>query len=102
MGDYLRVSKKSMEKDAERIDKLLETVPELIRDLELAMQKLSACWDGPAWAAYQQTVTEHVEKLTEMYEHMGKYTIYIKEAGKEYTRAEQDVCAKIRGVNTWL
>lgn len=101
MGDYLRISGNSLEKDVQRIDELIATLPALIDDLQQAMQKLSSCWEGPAWAAYQQTVTSDVEKLTDMYEHMGKYTIYMKEAAKEYTRAEQDVCADINRVSVW-
>ena len=102
MGNYLRISKNALERDAQNVETLIETLPALINDLQQGMHTLSTCWDGPAWAAYQQTVAKHVEKLTEMYEHMGKYTIYMKEAAKEYTRAEQDVCADINGVNLWL
>ena len=101
MGDYLKISQNSLEKDAQRIDELIATLPALIDDLQQAMQKLSACWEGPAWVAYQQTVTVDVEKLTEMYEHMGKYTGYMKEAAKEYARAEQDVCSEINQVYVW-
>ena len=101
MGNYLKISKNLLEKDAQNLDTLIETLPELIKDLEQGMHMLSSCWDGPAWAAYQQTVIMHVEKLTEIYEQMGKYTINMKEAAKEYARAEQDVCSDINSVRMW-
>ncbi|MBR4983324.1 MAG: WXG100 family type VII secretion target [Lachnospiraceae bacterium] len=98
MGDYLKVSKRAIERDAERIEKQIENVPAMIRDLQQGMQRLSGCWDGPAWAAYQQTITSDIEKLTEMYEHMKRYTIYMKEAALKYERTEQDICADIRSL----
>lgn len=98
MGDYLRVSKASMEKDADRIEELLKALPKLIDELEQAMGQLSACWEGPAWVAYQKSVTEYVEELTGMYEQMGNYAVHIKEAAKEYGRAEQDICSEINKI----
>lgn len=102
MADYLKVSKVSMGRDAEQIEKKLETIPKLISELESSMKSLSACWDGPAWITYQNTVAGYIEKLTDIYDSMEKYVIYIKESSTEYVRAEQDVCMKINGINTWL
>ena len=98
MGDYLKVSKSAMEKDAGRIEELLKTLPQLIQELEQAMGQLSACWEGPAWVTYQKSVAGYVEELTEMYKQMGNYAVHIKEAAKEYGRVEQDICSEINKI----
>ena len=72
----------------------------LIDELENSMRQLSGCWEGPAWGAYQKTVAEHMEILTDIYNYMGQYTITMQEAAKEYVHVEQDVCADIRSLNT--
>lgn len=98
MAAYLKVTKSSMEKDSERIHDLIKTIPELVIDLEHAMGRLAGCWEGPAWAEYQNTVAEHIERMKEMYDDMGRYVVNTKEAAKQYMRTEQDVLAKIKKV----
>lgn len=102
MGNYIKVSTNSISRDATRIEELKESIPTLMNELEASMQHLSTCWEGVAWANYQKSVAEHMEKLTEIYNYMSRYTINMQEAQKKYGRAEQDVCAEIRKVVTWF
>lgn len=102
MAGYLKVSANSIKSDAEKIDELKEKVPMLLKDLETSMGQLANCWEGPAWAAYQVKVSEYMEMLSEIYEYLTKYTGSMKEAEKDYTRAEQDICVAIRNVNTFF
>ena len=100
MGDYLKVSTSKLRSEADRIEELKETIPTLMNELEAAMQQLAGCWEGPAWGAYQQNVAHHMEMLSDIYDYMSRYTIYMQEASKNYGYTEQDICADIRMVLT--
>ena len=100
MNQYLKVSTSSMKHDAERIEKLNGTIPNLIKELEVSMTQLSGCWEGVAWAAYQKNVALHIEMLTDIYDYMSRYTMLVKEAEKKYGYAEQDICAELRKLLT--
>lgn len=95
MSGYLKVSANKIKSDAQRMEELKETIPTLMKELEAAMMQLSGCWEGVAWAAYQQNVADHMEMLSDIYDYMSRYIVSVQEAGKEYGYAEQDVQAEI-------
>lgn len=100
MSTFLRVSTKSMSTDSESIEAFNNEIPKLLDELNDAMRKLSTCWEGPAWSAFQSNVTYHMEMLAEIYEYINEYLDSLQEAGKNYARVEQDICASIQKVNT--
>ena len=100
MAAFLKVSTERMTSDAREIDNMLETIPQMIDELEAAMGTLSNCWEGAAWDAYQANVAYYVELLTDVYDRMKNYVVKLEESSQEYKRAEQDICMKIKCFNT--
>lgn len=102
MDNYLKVSAGLLERDAEKINELKNSIPVLVNELNDSMTQLSNCWEGPAWSSYQANVAYHIEVLTEIYDYLSRYADYMQEARKKYIRAEQDVCTDIKRVNVWI
>lgn len=92
MSDIIRISTNSLQRDAERIKELNDSIPALVKELETSMQQLAGCWEGLAWAGFQKTTAYYIEVLTEVYQYMGKYTENMQKASQDYERTEQDLC----------
>ncbi|MBO5030833.1 MAG: WXG100 family type VII secretion target [Lachnospiraceae bacterium] len=95
MGDVIRISTRSLRSDADRVKELNDALPGLVKELEESMQQLSNCWEGLAWAGFQQTTAYYIEVLTEVYQYMGTYTENMQKASQDYERTEQDLCTAL-------
>lgn len=95
MADLLKVSVNRLRTDASKVENLIDTIPNLVKELEEAMAQLAQCWEGQAWLEYQNNVAKYIEILTEIYKYMGEFTKDLNEAAKLYQRAEQDLCSAI-------
>ncbi len=98
MANIIRVSANSINRDAERIKELNGTLPALVKELEEAMEKLSGCWEGIAWASFQETTAYYMETLTDVYKYMGEFVEKMLEASQDYERTEQDICGGIKWI----
>lgn len=98
MGNMIRVSTHLLERDAEEIREMNDSLPILVKELEASMQQLSGCWEGVAWAGFQETTAYYIETLTEVYQYMGKYVENMYKASQDYERTEQDLCSSIKWI----
>lgn len=96
MNTFIKVSTNSIANDAQEIDQLVNSIPELLKELEAAMGELSNCWEGAAWHNYQANVNHYIEMLLEIYKYMKNYAVKLQESSEVYHRAEQDVCTSLK------
>lgn len=96
MSDVIKVSSNCIKNDADEIKRLGESIPTLINELQEAMQRLASCWEGPAWATYQQTVVQYMEVLSKNYETINKFIASLYEASDEYKRVEQEIYQSVK------
>lgn len=98
MADYVKISCNNITRDAERIKELSNSIPKLMNEMQQAMSRLDACWEGNAWTAFQNSNAYYTEILMEIYRYYGNFTAHLHEASQTYMRAEQDVMDE---VDTW-
>ena len=95
MANFIKMNANKLKKDGEDVKDLNETIPILVDELQGAMSDLANCWEGPAWAGYQENMAHYIDLLREMYEYMGRFAGNIMQASQDYMRTEQDISADI-------
>lgn len=95
MESYLRTSCKRIISDAQKMEELSNSIPKLLKNLETMLTGLNSCWEGAAWASYQDTCAYYIETLGEIYEYCGKMVGNMHDASQIYMRAEQDVMDEV-------
>lgn len=96
MSDVIKVSGNRIKSDADKIKNLSDSIPVLINELQENMQRLSNCWEGPAWANFQKTVAQYMEILSEDYEAINKFITGLYNAGDEYKKVEYEIYQSVR------
>lgn len=91
MSNVIKVSSNQIISDADKIKNLSDSIPTLINELQEVMNRLSGCWEGPAWEAYQGTVATYIQILTRNYEMMGKFVADLYDASENYKKVEQEI-----------
>ena len=99
MNTLIKVSTSSITNDATKIGELINTIPNLLNELEGAMNELSTCWEGTAWQTYQDNLMYYIEMLTEIYTYMKNYVTNLEASSEIYGRAEQNVTATLKLLN---
>lgn len=87
----IRINSPKLKSDGEAVERLNGSIPILVDELEAEMKRLSECWEGAAWAGYQENMAEYFMELREMYEYMGRFAGNMLQAGQDYMRTEQDI-----------
>ena len=54
-----------------------------------SMNKLSTCWEGPAWAAFQTTVNEDIEYMIAVCNEIAALVSNLSESQKKYAQGEK-------------
>ena len=98
MSKYLKVSASKMASDVEEMKKLIDELPMRIDEIETSMKKLSSCWEGEAWEAFQNQVNSDISNMNEMYNFLNKYLHVFGNAKGEYLRKEKDIYGRIDSV----
>ena len=96
MADVIKVSSNRIKNDSDEIKRLGESIPGLINELKEHMQRLANCWEGPAWAAFQRTVMEYMEILSEDYEAINRFVAGMYEASEDYKKAEREIYQSVK------
>ena len=89
MANYVKVSAPRMEQDIESLTGKLEKIPVFAEELRTSMIKLSNCWEGPAWEAFQTQVASDIEYLRTVHIWLSKYINALSEAENEYKKNEK-------------
>lgn len=95
MADKIRMNANRLKADGEEVKELNESIPILVDELQTAMSKLADCWEGPAWAGYQENMAHYIDMLRDTYEYMGRFSGNLMQASQDYMRVEQDISADI-------
>lgn len=100
MADTLRVSCRSMEKDAEELAETLKDIPAAIEQMRISMRNLYHCWEGPAWAAFQTQVNKDLQNMEEVYQILVKLQESLGEGRDVYIKTEYDVYTDLKSL--WI
>lgn len=98
MSSVIKVSAQRMTKDGEAIAASADSIAEDIRSLAAAMKNLSACWEGPAWNAFQNEVNLSLGDMEEVCKFFSLYLEELNDAKKVYRRCETENRNRIRRV----
>ena len=100
MGNKIRVSLDRMGNDQGRIVEQLKRTQREVEKLRDAMQKLSSCWEGPAWSSFQSTVADDIEYMRGLYQELNIYINNINESRNKYMHSEKNNYNVINGI--WI
>ncbi len=100
MADVQRVSCDSMKRDSESLSEALRDIPQTIDRLQASMRKLSQCWEGPAWEAFQMQVNRDIQNMYEVYRSLVELQKAIGKGRDTYLRTEHDVYTDIKSL--WI
>ena len=89
MGNRIRVSLDRMESDQDRILEQMERTRIEVGKLSDSMQKLSGCWEGPAWTAFQAAVADDIEYMQGVYQEMRLFISNLNDSEKKYLQGER-------------
>jgi len=89
MSNHIRVSIPKMEGDGDRLHADMEKIPQFIQELEASMNRLGACWEGPAWITFQQQVQSDILNMLDVYEWLRKYAQAMSDSEKAYGNCER-------------
>ncbi len=98
MADFQRVSCTRMKQDCDELADSLKEIPEAIRALQEAMHSLAACWEGPAWSAFQQQVAQDLAEMQDVYSATVKLQNSLGGASEIYQKTEYDVYKKFHSL----
>ena len=96
MNKLIKVSTTAIAQDAKEIEELVDSIPQLLSELESAMGELANCWEGVAWHTYQAKVDAYIEILQDIHKTMKSYTARMEQSSRVYHRADQDVCTQLK------
>lgn len=96
MAGVQKVSCNRMKADAEALQSELKNIPKTIEQLAASMQKLSQCWEGPAWAAFQNQVNSDVQNMNEVYKSLVELQKGLGNGRETYLRTEFDVYSDLK------
>lgn len=100
MSDKLRVSCSAMKSDGEKLAAELKEIPQIIERLHNSVKSLAACWDGPAWASYQNQVNKDIENMKEVYGTLVQLQKALGTGRDTYLKTEFDIYTDIKGL--WI
>ena len=66
MSNYIKVSVPKMKRNAEQLQANVDKIPQFVNSLDASMKNLGACWEGPAWIAFQQQVESDILYLLDV------------------------------------
>jgi len=89
MGSRIRVSLERMGSDQSRILEQMERTRLEVAKLGDSMRKLSGCWDGLAWTAFQATVADDIEYMQGVYQEMKLFISNLNDSEKKYLQGER-------------
>lgn len=89
MSNRIRVSQDRMGNDVKSLTEQLERTKHEVEYLADSMNKLSTCWEGPAWAAFQTTVNEDIEYMLAVCNEIAALVSNISESQKKYAQGEK-------------
>lgn len=96
MANCLKVSKSSMNTDADNIQIQMEKIRQGLFDLQSAMKELNGCWEGSAKAMYQKQVADDIRYMTELYTFLEQYIQELNLAAKTYLNSEKKVYSNVK------
>lgn len=94
----IKASVSHMSGDIDNLQDYMKSIPGSIKELEAAMKALAACWDGPAWLAFQSQLGSDLENMHEIYKELDSYLQMFENAGKKYTECEEKTHLKIQQI----
>lgn len=100
MGTTQKVSCESMKTDAESIAEALKEIPDIIEQLQVSMKNLAHCWEGAAWAAFQEQVNKDLQNIQETYQNFIKLQENLGKGSETYLKTEYDVYTDIQSI--WI
>lgn len=89
MSNYIRVSISRMKNSGEELAVDIEKIPQVVRELEDSMRRLGACWEGPAWLAFQQQVEMDILNILELYDWLRHFLETLSVGEKKYGICEE-------------
>ncbi len=95
MSKYLKVSAPQMERDYQKLNDYVSQIPELTDTVILTMEKLSQCWEGKAWQAFQKQVADDIEHINRLYRFLMNYLSHMEASRQKYIVSEQEVFSQI-------
>ncbi|MCD7884794.1 MAG: WXG100 family type VII secretion target [Lachnospiraceae bacterium] len=98
MASIQRVSCKNMEKDAEALSTALKDIPQTITQMQASLKNLASCWEGPAWAAFQEQVNKDIENINEVYQCLTELQKGLGTGRETYLRTEFDVYTDVKAL----
>jgi len=91
----LKVDATRLANDGEGIEDRINTVSVLVNDLEEQLVLLSTCWEGLAWAAYQENIAKLIDRIKQVHNYVIQYAGCFLLASQDYIHAEQDIMGEI-------
>lgn len=88
MGSVIKVSEQHMAKDSKNVSDELTNLKADIRRLSASMDELAACWEGPAWNTFQDSVNSSIEEMSEIISFIAGFLDELDEAKELYKRCE--------------
>ncbi len=98
MANIQRVSCENMIKDAETLSTALKDIPQTISQMQTSLKNLASCWEGPAWAAFQEQVNKDIENMNEVYQCLTELQNGLGNGRDTYLRTEFDVYTDIKAL----
>ena len=95
MAEILRVSTEQMEKDFSSMKDQMDKVPAIFDEVKASMDRLSSCWDGAGWAAFQEQMSIDFEKLQELLDFYAAFAEAFQKSAEDYKNSEQKVYESI-------
>ena len=100
MANIQKISCNSMKKDAQELEGVLKNIRQIIEQLQVSMRRLSYCWDGPAWSAFQLQINNDIQEMKDLYQNFVKLQKALGEGSNIYLKTEFNVYKDIKSI--WI
>ena len=100
MSNWIRVWVNKMSSDSQRLQELTSTLPQIIEKLRASMDRLSTCWEGTAWEAFQGQVASDVEYMNGLYRFLVNHIERLENSSQKYLEEEQKAYSGANGI--WI
>ena len=95
MAEQIKVSVSSMGRDTASLHEQMNRIKQEIAALQSAMHRLSACWEGPAWEAFQGQVQDGIAYMQDINQWVQSYIGIMDDSAKRYQSCEQTVYGRV-------
>ncbi len=92
----IKASSSLIRKEAADLSESLDRIPAAVKDLESALSRLAACWDGPSRIEFQNQTAADIREMSRLHGDLVQYVRMTDKAGRNYLMTEGTIRDKIR------